>query len=331
MPDEPTFTRSDDLERMVDSAPNRSFERYLASKTTVDDRALNRHVLKTLEHALPAQFAKQPLRVIEVGAGIGTMVERLVDWGLLQYAHYTAVDAEPDNIRAARRRLARWSKASGLDTACSTNKSLSFRSQTCAISIELSAADIFTFIPSQRPRSWDFLLAHAFLDLVDLHTALPELLSLLRPEGIFYFTLNFDGETILEPAIDPNLDSQIVELYHHTMNTRTTLGRPSGDSRTGRHLFHALHSAGADVLDMGSSDWVVFPHAGAYASDEAYFLHFIIHTMDQALKGHPGLEADHFERWIAERHAQIERAELVYIAHQIDYVGRLPAIHAPQP
>ena len=29
-----------------------------------------------------------------------------------------------------------------------------------------------------------------------------------------------------------------------------------------------------------------------------------------------------FEAWIAERHAQIERGELVYITHQMDFLGQ---------
>jgi len=40
----------------------------------VDDRALNKDVLRALKTHLPAQ----PLRIIEVGAGIGTMAVRLL-------------------------------------------------------------------------------------------------------------------------------------------------------------------------------------------------------------------------------------------------------------
>jgi len=30
-----------------------------------------------------------------------------------------------------------------------------------------------------------------------------------------------------------------------------------------------------------------------------------------------------FERWAAARHTQIERGELVYIAHQLDFMGHI--------
>jgi hypothetical protein len=51
------------------------YARYLAAKTTVDDRALNRHVLAELRCLMPAGAP----RVLEVGAGLGTMAARLMD------------------------------------------------------------------------------------------------------------------------------------------------------------------------------------------------------------------------------------------------------------
>jgi SAM-dependent methyltransferase len=278
-----------------------SFTRYLSAKKSVDDRALNSHVWQTLVAALP----DGPLRVLEIGSGIGTMAERLVERGVLTGGTYTAVDAEPANTAAARARL---------------------QALPAAVQLELVTDDAFSFATlEQGRRAWDALIAHAFLDLVDVTQALPRLLALLRPGGLCYFTINFDGATILEPAIDPAFDAQIEALYHQTMDERITNGRPSGDSRTGRHMFGHLRRAGVDVLAAGSSDWVVFAAAGGYPEDEAYFLHFIIHTLHQALAGHPALDGRLFEAWIAQRHAQIEAGTLVYVAHQLDFVGVKPA------
>ena len=55
------------------------YARYLAAKTSVDDRALNRHVLAELRRLMPAGAPQ----VLEVGAGLGTMVARLMDWGVV--------------------------------------------------------------------------------------------------------------------------------------------------------------------------------------------------------------------------------------------------------
>ena len=143
----------------------------------------------------------------------------------------------------------------------------------------------------------------------------------------------YEGTTLKSrhffPAYPP-LDALVVQLYHQTMDQRVTAGRPAGDSHTGRHLYHQLRAAGVEVLAAGSSDWVVLPRPGAngqmgYPADEAYFIHFIIHTISTALAGHPALHPARFAAWIAERHAQVERGELVYIAHQLDYLGRKPS------
>jgi hypothetical protein len=76
-------------------------------------------------------------------------------------------------------------------------------------------------------------------------------------------------------------------------------------------------------LDVGSSDWVIFPGPEGYQADEAYFLHFIIHTIDTALAGHPDLDTGRFNAWITQRHEQVEHRKLVYMAHQLDFLGRV--------
>ena len=81
------------------------FIRYLAAKKGLDDRSLNRQVWDTLAQALRDRPDSAPLRVLEVGCGIGTMVERLLDRGLLTRAAYTGIDVDPGCIRAAAQRL----------------------------------------------------------------------------------------------------------------------------------------------------------------------------------------------------------------------------------
>jgi len=273
------------------------FARYLSSKKTVDDRALNKDVWAQLRHHLPDSPA-----ILEIGAGIGTMVERLVDGGVVKNGRFTAIDNQPANIVSARQRL---------------------RYLPPELSLELETIDLFDFIAREKGREWDVLIAHAFLDLMDVAATLPPLLALLKRGGLCYFTINFDGVTTLEPAIDPAFDALVERLYHETMDTRVTNGRLSGDSRSGRHLFTLLRQNGVEIIAAGSSDWVVYAGGDGYVADEAYFLHFIIHTMHGALRDHPQLDAAIFEAWIAERHAQIERGELVYITHQMDFLGRM--------
>jgi SAM-dependent methyltransferase len=300
-----------------------SFLRYLAAKKGLDDRSLNRHVRETLSGHVLQRDKTAPLRVLEVGCGIGTMLERLLDWGILNLAAYTGIDLEAANLAEAGLRLRRYAAAQGAELSGEGGR-FRYRRAQQSVSAEFAAVDLFHFLAREQGRAgWDLVVAHAFLDLVDLEATLPGLLGLLAPGGCFYFTLNFDGGTIFEPLIAPKLDPLIEILYHRSMDERRLEGRPAGSSRTGRRLFQHLKTAGATVLAAGSSDWVVFPGPDGYPGDEAYFLHFIIHTVHQALADHPELPQADLRAWVAERQAQIQRRELVYLARQLDFFGRV--------
>jgi len=296
------------------------FTRYLSAKKTVDDRALNRSVWQSLETAVGLKKSQGDLKVLEIGSGIGTMIERCLEWGLLGRADYTALDAMAENSAEAASRLPAWARNNGYPVDLNASGGLQLRRGQQEVTVRLETADVFDFMANNRgQRHWDLLIANAVLDLVDVASTLPKLLALLAPEGLCYFTINFDGATILQPEIDPAFDARIEALYHETMDQRIIGGKISGDSHTGRHLFRHLRSSGVDLLAAGSSDWVVFAGPEGYPGDEEFFMHFIVHTIGSALQGHPGLDRKKFSEWIETRHAQVEQGRLVYIAHQLDF------------
>jgi hypothetical protein len=150
------------------------------------------------------------------------------------------------------------------------------------------------------------------------------LLRQLVPGGVYWFTINYDGESIFAPGHP--LDDQIMAAYHRDMDERIRYGRPAGESRTGRGLFHHLRGAGAPALAAGSSDWVVYPTPdGTYPADEAYFLGSILDTIRDALRNRQDRVAPaDLAGWLAVRSRQLAAGELVYIAHQLDFAGRSP-------
>jgi hypothetical protein len=252
------------------------------------------------------------------------MVERALEWGLFDRADYLALDAMPENIKEADSRVPAFGKTLGFEVSAQSG-SYRFKRGATGVTLSLTPSDVLDFIDEEsQTTGWDLLIANAFLDLLDVPAALPRLLSVLRPGGLFYFTITFDGATILEPEIDPALDARIQALYHETMDKRIVKGKSSGDSRTGRHLFLHARSVGAHLLEAGSSDWVVFAGPDGYPADEKFFLHFIIDTMASALAGSPELDAQELREWTRLRHAQVEDEILVYIAHQMDFLGRAP-------
>jgi hypothetical protein len=288
-----------------------SFPHYLLSKQSVDDRALNKDVLQALKSNLPSQ----PLRVIEVGAGIGTMLRRLIRWDVIRQAEYVLVDEMAENIEYASVWIPQFAAEAGLSVERVEHNQVRVFDEAHDVHIKLEQADVFDFIQKNKEPA-DLLVAHAFLDLLPMPESLPKLFSLTK--SLAWLTVNFDGVTSLEPTIDAALDEKIERLYHQTMDTRPT----GGDSKSGRHLFGHLRNAGAEIVSAGASDWVVHAVNGKYPEDEAYFLHFILQFFEESLRGRAELDADVFAGWLAERRAEVERGELVYIAHQMDFLIR---------
>jgi hypothetical protein len=291
------------------------YARYLAAKTTVDDRALNRHVLAELRRLMPAGAPQ----VVEVGAGLGTMVARLLDWGVVGAGEYILLDADRQLLDDSRRWLRDWAAARGL-----RSELLPDGLRVGDLRVRLEHAELGRYLEAAHGAQADVLIANAVLDLVDVPAVLPGLLRLLVPGGVYWFTINYDGESIFAPG---HLhDDQVMQAYHRDMDERVRYGRPAGDSRTGRRLFQYLRTAGAPALAAGSSDWVVSAGPdGNYPGDEAYFLRSILSTIQNALRSRQDrVEPADLADWLAARGRQLAAGELVYIAHQLDFVGRSP-------
>jgi SAM-dependent methyltransferase len=291
------------------------YARYLAAKTTVDDRALNRHVLEELRRLMPAGAP----RVLEVGAGLGTMAARLMDWGVVGAGEYILLDADQQLLEDSRRWLCDWAAARGLRSDLEPDGL-----QLGDLRVRLVHAELGSYVEAGHGAPADVLIANAVLDLVDVPAILPGLLRLLVPGGVYWFTINYDGMSIFEPGHP--LDDQVMHAYHRDMDERVRYGRPAGESRTGRHLFHHLRAAGAPALAAGSSDWVVSAGPdGSYPGDEAYFARSILSTIQNALRGREDrVEPADLADWLAARGRQLAAGELVYLAHQLDFVGRSP-------
>ncbi len=291
------------------------YARYLAAKTTVDDRALNQHVVAGLRRLMPAGAPK----VLEIGAGLGTMVARLMDWDVVGAGEYVLLDADRPLLDDSRRWLRDWAAARGLRSDLRPDGL-----QVGDLRVRLEHAELGRYLEAAHGEPADVLIANAVLDLVDVPAVLPGLLRLLVPGGVYWFTINYDGESIFEPG-HPH-DGRVMQAYHRDMDERVRYGRPAGDSRTGRRLFHQLRAAGAPALAAGSSDWVVSAGPdGNYPGDEAYFLRSILDTIENALGSHPDRVAPaELAGWLAVRGRQLAAGELVYIAHQLDFVGRTP-------
>lgn len=301
-----------------DESENSFYPRYLAAKKSIDDRALNHHVWQTLRQALPQTTGCEPVNILEIGAGIGTMLARVVDWGLLSGpATYLATDSNAGHLLETRRYLSTWATQRGHDLSWQGEMRGRLRTAGADVSLILDVASAEELAArADTPGPSHLLIAHAVLDLVDFPAVLPRLLSKLKNNGLAYLTCNFDGETVFLPAYHGEEEQEILRLYHASMDRRL-----SGASHTGRRLLTFLQQPGLELLAAGSSDWLIHPQAACYAKDEAFFLHAIIATVEQELGGKSDSPSD-LAAWARLRHRQVEAGELSFLARHLDLLAR---------
>ncbi|WP_425438206.1 class I SAM-dependent methyltransferase [Natronorubrum halalkaliphilum] len=320
-----------------------SAQPYLEAKRTLDDRALNRRVLEQFATALSARG--EPVRIVELGAGVGTMIARLADWSLLpDRVSYRAVDRDAASIERARELVPAHLESTGYDVewlespagatveggggddvpksttlvARPADEPASDSNQRLEITLEVAdALDI-----DDRA---DAVIAAALLDIVDLENAIPALEGLLVDGGVCYAPITFNGGTTFAPR--DRLDERIERQYHRHMDEI----RDGGRSRAGSALLATLSRSDWDVLASGGSDWVVVPADGGYSSDEKRVVVHVLETIDEALAdvASDALEADERTRWLERRRRELEAGDLVFVAHNLDVLARIKETQTP--
>lgn len=297
-----------------------SFRRYLEAKRTVDSRARNRRVRDAFRAAL--ERPDGPVEVCEVGAGTGAMVERVLEWTRGD-VRYTAIDADPSLVAAAVENVAGRAEAAGRPSE-RADRHVGIDRGGARFDVEFLATDAFEHLAG-HDGAYDAVVAQAFMDLTDVRAALEAFAGALRPGGVAYLPITFDGVTALLPPVDPDLDDRIERRFHRHMDTTEKVGGATGEGSAGRRLLADVPATGGRVVAAGGSDWVVTPADGGYAADEAYFLHHVVHTIGGALADDGAIDGDRLASWTRARHGQVEAAELSYLAHQLDVLAAWPA------
>jgi len=326
-----------------------SFTRYLTAKRTVDNRALHRPTCDALRESLASTAAAidRPLRVLEVGTGVGTMLDRLLEWGVLPSGaiEYVGVDTDEQCIHRARARARVRGRGDGAEAGPPDDRNdfdesietepkapIGIEAEDTSVSVRYVCEDAIAY--AEAADGFDCVIAMAFLDLINLPRGLNRLASALTPAGVLYAPVTFDGLTCFRPVADEAFERALLAAYHETMDAA---GR-AGGSTTGRELFDVAGRCGLSIVSAGGSDWVVHPNTaseseGAYTADEAYFLHHIVDTVEGAVRAtidEAGsdnergqseasiLSPDRVVGWADRRHREIGAGELTYLAHQYD-------------
>ena len=299
-----------------------SFRRYLRAKRTVDDRALDRRLVDAFGERL-AERGENGLRMLEVGAGIGTMLARLWEWEILPTGmiHYTAVDVDPETTAGIEPYLREWAAERSVSIESSEAGSgskggeIRLDGPSRTVELETVTAEAVSYAATVKSE-FDALIGAALLDILGLE-GLETLVGSLAPDGVYYFPITFDGATRFRPSHPA--DRAIERHYHDHMDRK-----PGGNSRAGGDALDALRRMdGTTVLGVAGSDWIVRPIDGEYPGDEAYFLRWILDSVSEAV----GEVADDgfgaLDEWLSARRDQLADGELVYLTHQLDMLGRV--------
>jgi SAM-dependent methyltransferase len=280
---------------------NHAATRYLEAKRSIDDRALSPRVRDRLLARLPDDPS-----VREAGCGTGTMVPRLHAWGV-DSGSYRGVDRDDGVVSFARRVRPAALRHAG-HSIVETDRG--FRVDDLSVAFE--TGDALTAFDGDVA---DLFVAQAFADLVPLTDVVRTVESVLRPGGVAYLPITFDGGTIFQP--DHPDDEAIERAYHRAIDRL-----PGRDVHAGRHLADLLRERSGDLLAMASSDWVVRPRA-SYPADERYFVARILDFIEELLSNAEE-RIDGLDEWLAARRQQLSDDELTYVAHQYDLLYRTP-------
>ncbi len=296
-----------------------TLQTFLTAKRSVEDRALNRVVWDRFVDELD-EAGDEPVRIVELGVGTGSMLARLTEWDALPpQVSYRAIDIDSETLDVARRRLPETLRAAGYDIEPTAGGFCAHRAASTdldrTIEVSFECGDGF-----EKTDEAAAVIASAVLDLVALPEAVERVSQLLAADGLLYAPFTFNGHTSFRPA-EP-ADEVIEQLYHRHMDE---IREQPGSSRAGQQLLTVLPAAGYSVLEAGGADWVVRPVDGSYPGDEATVLEFLLSTIDGALADYPAadLDPEKRSRWIRTRREQLDNGELTLVAHHMDVLARL--------
>jgi SAM-dependent methyltransferase len=305
---------------MNDAGEPSGYTPFLLAKRAIDDQALNERIWTRAMSLLGQSVADRSIRILELGAGVGGMLERILTRTAVGVIHYTVVDVEPAHLAALRVELHAFGEREGYRVDVMETGQVILTKGDRRIEVILEHSDVFAFFERRPRESYNLLIAQAFLDLFDIEPLLTLMVEAIEPGGGLYFPITFDGISSWLPVIDAAFDNRVEHLYHKSMDARGSAIDMAPRSQTGRHVvYHLSQRADIAALEAAASDWVVCaPYNSQLRTDELMFLHALLDGYERELTGHFGLELESWHDWLTLRRRYIETGDAVFLAHHLD-------------
>jgi SAM-dependent methyltransferase len=296
---------------------------YLEAKMKVDEKSINRSVLRTFKSLI---LKKKDPAIVDLGTGTGMMIRRLSRFPLHGDVAMYGVDSDQRCCAAAfdyvKNTLLRLGYA-----VVAENDRVVARKPGTRLTIHIVQSDMLdrSLQGSLGISHVQCVTANAFMDIIPLRSGMEHISELLEKGGIFYSTINYDGRTtLLPPWKNQTFEQSLLSVYDNSMDERLAGGLRTGGSRTGSLIFSAAQEAGLHVEDFGSSDWQLFPARGRYSKTVKYFLNSIVTMIYREGEKSSKTDRRELDSWYEERLCQTDMNALALITHQTDIVAVKP-------
>lgn len=297
-----------------------TFRDYLDIKFALDERSLNPTVKTAF---LAALRDRAPLACLDIGAGSGASIWRLLNADIKDYLEITAVDRDQALLELAQRRAVALLGARGFKVAASPGF-IKAKQGKRQVTVEFIMADLEHF-EHDRLGYYDAVIAHAIMDGLPPKAMAGRISGWLKPRGLLYATLNYDGGTSLLPMYrDQALEERVFAAYDAAMEQRLVWGQVCGGARSGRRLHSALLETGMDVLACGSSDWNLIPSSRRYRDREAVCLTEWLELIREQAAKSGQFAGDELDDWYRGRLRDVGEARLGLVVHQLDVLAEKP-------
>jgi SAM-dependent methyltransferase len=291
-----------------------SFADYLAAKFTLDERSLNPEVRSALLQCLRDMPS---VECLDVGAGTGATVQRMLRWRSSQPWRMTALDCDAGLIEIAGEATRQLLEDSG-ERPVATDGAV--RSRDGRIEVRFAACELGAHRPCSR---YDLVTAHAVLDLVALAPVLDAFARWLRPGGLLYATINCDGEPEIWPRYrDAGFELALLGCYTESMEQRRVDGLRSGGAYCGRRLQALLPQHQFVLMAQGSSDWNIGPSGRSYRDCDQVCLNALLDLIWKEGRPSGRFNAEALERWWEDRMRMVQACTLEMRVPNRDLLAR---------
>ena len=294
------------------------FYTYLAAKYDLDSRSLNADVLLAVTSSIGR---RDKLRWLDLGTGTGAMIRRLLDKITGASLSVIGVDTDTQLLALAQTQLRSHLINQG-HSIREQNNTIVAESNSQSIRLGFENCSALNLHPRITRSKFDLVTAHALMDILPMQATSRLVARQLVQGGLFYSTLNYDGDTALLPIYqDQAFETGLLETYNESMEKRRVNGQATGGAKSGRRLLSTLNSLGFTIIAYGSSDWNITPLHNSYRNQDKICVESLLSLIRKEGTQHSDIDQQELQRWYKDRCRMVEQHRLSLIAHQLDILA----------